>query len=130
MAEGPLTGVEVLDLSLNLPGPYATAILLSLGASVIKVEPPKGDPARHIGELFARVNRGKKSVVLDLRDPAGQDALRALAAQTDVVVEGFRPGVMSLCRPKPRWRRTRASCGVRSAPSARRGPAPSTRRTT
>jgi crotonobetainyl-CoA:carnitine CoA-transferase CaiB-like acyl-CoA transferase len=100
--EGPLSGIEVLDLSLNLPGPYATSILHSLGADVIKVEPPKGDPARHMGALFGLVNRGKQSVVLDLREAEGQTALRALAQRADVLVEGFRPGVMARlgCAPE------------------------------
>ncbi len=94
-ADGPLTGIEVLDLSLNLPGPYATSILRSLGASVTKIEPPRGDPARHMGELFDLVNRGKKSVVLDLKRDPDQAHLRSLVARADVLVEGFRPGVMA-----------------------------------
>lgn len=90
----PLAGLKVLDFTQNLPGPYATFILASLGADVIKVEPPKGDPGRHVGPMFSLVNRGKRSVVLDLRDPAAHGARDALLAWSDVVVEGFRPGVM------------------------------------
>jgi crotonobetainyl-CoA:carnitine CoA-transferase CaiB-like acyl-CoA transferase len=85
--------LKVLDLTLNLPGPYATAILAGLGADVVKLEPPRGDPARHMGQLFDRLNRGKRSVVLDLRDPSSQADLHALIDWADVLVEGFRPGV-------------------------------------
>ncbi|MCB9676126.1 MAG: CoA transferase [Alphaproteobacteria bacterium] len=88
-----MKGVRVLDLTLNLPGPYATWVLACMGADVVKLEPPKGDPARHMGDLFGRLNRGKRSVVLDLRDPASKPHLEKLLAWADVVVEGFRPGV-------------------------------------
>jgi crotonobetainyl-CoA:carnitine CoA-transferase CaiB-like acyl-CoA transferase len=91
----PLEGVRVLDFTQNLPGPYATMILLGLGAEVIKVEPPSGDTARGIGRLFEIVNAGKKSVVLDLKTDEGRRDLRRLVPQVDVVVEGFRPGVMA-----------------------------------
>jgi crotonobetainyl-CoA:carnitine CoA-transferase CaiB-like acyl-CoA transferase len=98
----PLAGIRVLDLSQNLPGPYATLTLASLGAEVVKIEPPKGDPARTIEPLFSMLNQGKKSVVLDLREEAGKRALRALVESADVVVEGFRPGVMARlgCSPE------------------------------
>ncbi|MEZ4318947.1 MAG: CoA transferase [Myxococcota bacterium] len=89
-----MKGVRVLDLTLNLPGPYATWVLASTGADVVKIEPPKGDPARHMGHLFERLNRGKRSVVLDLRTPEGLASLHRLVAWADVLVEGFRPGVM------------------------------------
>lgn len=88
-----LDGVKVLDLTLNLPGPYTTWVLASLGADVVKLEPPRGDPARHMGTLFERINRGKRSVCLDLRDPASREPLQDLLAWADVLVEGFRPGV-------------------------------------
>ncbi len=91
----PLDGLTVLDFTWNLPGPYATALLAAQGATVVKIEPPKGDPARHIPALFERLNRGKKSVVLDLRTPAGRAALRPLVERADVLVEGFRPGVIA-----------------------------------
>lgn len=91
----PLAGVRVLDFTQNLPGPYATMILLALGAEVIKVEPPSGDTARGIGRLFEIVNAGKKSVVLDLKSNEGRRDLRRLVPQADVLVEGFRPGVMT-----------------------------------
>ena len=96
MSEGqPLAGLRVLDFSQNLPGPYASFILASLGAEVIKIEPPRGDPGRHVGPFFALVNRGKKSVVLDLRDPENAKRLKALVMSSDILLEGFRPGVMA-----------------------------------
>jgi len=99
---GALTGVRVLDLSRLLPGPYLTMILADLGADVVKIEDPHvGDYLRVIppkkGDLSGRylaINRGKRSLTLDLKAPAGAEALRRMAAQADVVVESFRPGVM------------------------------------
>jgi len=91
----PLEGLKVLDFTQNLPGPYATFLLASWGAEVIKVEPPKGDPGRFIKPFFSMVNRGKRSVVLDLRDGASRPALEGLVKWADVLVEGFRPGVMT-----------------------------------
>ncbi|MCA9606509.1 MAG: CoA transferase [Myxococcales bacterium] len=90
-----LEGIRVLDFSQNLPGPYATFLLAGWGAEVVKVEPPKGDPARGLEPFFTMVNRGKKSVVLDLRDEASRPALEALVRWADVLVDGFRPGVMT-----------------------------------
>ena len=96
----PLQGIRVLDLSRVLAGPYCTALLADLGAEVIKLEPPAGDDYRHIGPfkdgesaLFTLNNRGKQSLVLDLKDPADLALAREIAAQVDVVVENFRPGV-------------------------------------
>lgn len=96
----PLSGIVVLDLSRVLAGPYCTALLADLGADIIKLEPPTGDDYRHIGPfkdgesaLFTLNNRGKKSIVLDLKVPADLELARALAARADVVVENFRPGV-------------------------------------
>src|SRR5688572_14489806 len=102
MSQAPLEGVVVLDLSRLLPGPYATQILADLGAEVIKVEDPgAGDYLRHMpplaGEhsaLFLGLNRGKKSVVIDLRAAEGPEQLRTLVAKADVLVESFRPGVL------------------------------------
>jgi crotonobetainyl-CoA:carnitine CoA-transferase CaiB-like acyl-CoA transferase len=86
--------VTVVDLSGQLPGPYATLLLRSLGARVIKVERPAGDQAREIdGPMFSRVNAGKEFVCLDLKTEAGAAALHALVRAADVFVEGFRPGV-------------------------------------
>ncbi|WP_281827084.1 CaiB/BaiF CoA transferase family protein [Jannaschia rubra] len=96
----PLAGIRVLDLTRVLAGPYCTALLADLGADVIKLEPPAGDDYRHVGPfregesaLFLLNNRGKKSLTLDLKDPADLDVALKLAASVDVVVENFRPGV-------------------------------------
>jgi crotonobetainyl-CoA:carnitine CoA-transferase CaiB-like acyl-CoA transferase len=93
-AHGLLAGVRVLDLSIWRPGPYATQLLVELGADVVKVEPPGGDPMRVFPTLFAVLNAGKRSAVVDLKDAAGRAAVHARAADADVVVEGFRPGVV------------------------------------
>ena len=95
----PLSGVRVLDLTRLAPGPYATLILADLGAEVVKLEPPEGDATRAMppggaGELFAALNRGKRSLVLDLKRPRAVEAVTRLLARCDVLVEGFRPGVM------------------------------------
>ena len=96
----PLVGLKVLDFTQVLAGPFCTALLADLGAGVIKVEPPKGDEYRRIGPfrngesaLFLLVNRGKKSVRLDLKSNDGRAAVHALAQDVDIVVENFRPGV-------------------------------------
>jgi crotonobetainyl-CoA:carnitine CoA-transferase CaiB-like acyl-CoA transferase len=88
-----LAGIFVLDLSQQLPAPYATLLLAQLGADVVKVEPPGGDVGREIDPpMFERVNAGKRSVVLDLKSEGGGEELRRLIARSDVLVEGFRPG--------------------------------------
>lgn len=93
-SQAPLNGMRVLDLSQQLPGPYATFLLAGLGASVIKVEPPGGDAARHLDpEMFDNVNSGKISCVLDLKQQWARDRLYDLASEADVFVEGYRPGV-------------------------------------
>jgi alpha-methylacyl-CoA racemase len=97
-----LAGVRILDLSRLLPGPYLTMVLADLGAEVVKVEDPRvGDYLRAIpprrGDLsgrFLAVNRSKRSLALDLKQPGGRAALLRMAAQADVLVESFRPGVM------------------------------------
>ncbi len=91
-----LDGVRVLDLTRLLPGPFATQFLAQLGAEVIKIEAPEGgDYARTLSPaLFSQINRGKASVTLDLRDAQDVEAFRRLAADADVVIESFRPGVM------------------------------------
>ncbi len=100
---GPLAGFVVLDLSRVLSGPYCTMMLHDLGASVIKVEQPGvGDEARHFlpmssrGEsaYFAAVNRGKKSIALDMKADADRTVFEQLLARADVLVENFRPGVL------------------------------------
>jgi alpha-methylacyl-CoA racemase len=97
-----LDGVRVLDLTRYLPGPYATQLLADVGADVIKIEDTSmGDPTRWMsfdaeeaeGTLFDAVNRGKRSVALDLKSDAGRTAFFDLAGETDVLIEGFRPGV-------------------------------------
>jgi crotonobetainyl-CoA:carnitine CoA-transferase CaiB-like acyl-CoA transferase len=96
-----LSGLRVLDLTLFLPGPFLTLALADHGAEVIKIEPPaEGDPTRHLGlsdgpstVYFRNLNRGKKSVVLDLKTEAGREALVRLADSADVFIESFRPGV-------------------------------------
>lgn len=92
----PLDGIVVLDLSQQLPGPYATLLLAELGARVIKIEPPQGDMARVLDPpMFRRVNAGKESVVLDLKAGTDRAELLRLAARSDVLVEGFRPGTVN-----------------------------------
>jgi crotonobetainyl-CoA:carnitine CoA-transferase CaiB-like acyl-CoA transferase len=90
-----LSGLRVLDLSIWRPGPYATSLLVPLGADVLKVEPPGGDPMRYYPGLFAAINEGKRSVMLDLKDEGGRARALELVAQADVLVEGFRPGVLA-----------------------------------
>lgn len=90
----PLEGVRVLDFSRVLAGPYCTGLMADLGAEVIKVEPPRGDTGRMLGSLFDIVNAGKKSIVLDLKAPADRERLQRLLPEVDVLLEGFRPGVM------------------------------------
>ncbi len=100
----PLSGMTVIDFTRVLSGPYATMLLADLGADVIKVERPViGDETRAWGPpfwndtstYFAAVNRGKRSVVIDLGTESGRDVARALVSGADVVVENFRPGVAS-----------------------------------
>jgi crotonobetainyl-CoA:carnitine CoA-transferase CaiB-like acyl-CoA transferase len=90
-----LSGLRVLDLSIWRPGPYATSLLVALGADVLKVEPPGGDPMRHYAGLFESINAGKRSIELDLKDRDDRETALALAMEADVLVEGFRPGVMA-----------------------------------
>jgi crotonobetainyl-CoA:carnitine CoA-transferase CaiB-like acyl-CoA transferase len=93
VAWSPLEGMKVLDVSAWRPMPHATQILADLGAEVLKVEPPGGDPMRGFPEIFARIARGKRSVVLDLKSDAGRDRALELAAEADVFCEAWRPGV-------------------------------------
>jgi crotonobetainyl-CoA:carnitine CoA-transferase CaiB-like acyl-CoA transferase len=93
-ARGLLAGVRVLDLSIWRPGPYATQLLVEMGADVVKIEPPGGDPMRVFPTLFAVLNAGKRAAAVDLKYPAGSTAVLEVAAGADAVVEGFRPGVV------------------------------------
>jgi CoA:oxalate CoA-transferase len=99
---GPLSGITIVDLSRILAGPYCTLLMAELGARVIKVEAPNtGDDARQYGPFkngkstyFASINRGKESIVLDLKAPADRDVFERLLDKADSVVENFRPGTM------------------------------------
>ncbi|MEW2352481.1 CoA transferase [Spirillospora sp. NPDC029432] len=88
-----LDGLRVLDLTMWRPGPYTTQLLAQLGADVIKVEPPGGEPMRMFRSHFDLLNQHKRSVALDLKDPAGLARCLELARDAEVFVEGFRPGV-------------------------------------
>ena len=100
---GPLQGVRIIDITSVLMGPHATQILGDLGADVVKIEPPAGDsvrgigPARHpgMGSVFLHANRSKRSLVLDLKQAAGREALLRLAAKADVLVYNVRPQAMA-----------------------------------
>lgn len=95
MSELALSGIRVLDLTELLPGPFATQMLADMGAEVIKIERPKvGDNARNmLAGVFRMVNRGKKSVTLNLKTEEGRDALKRLVRDADILAEGYRPGV-------------------------------------
>ena len=102
MSAGPLTGIKVIDLSTMISGPLAGMMLADQGAEVIKVESPgMGDMMRHIGTqkngmtgIYALHNRGKKSLVVDLKHETGKAVLRKLIAESDVLIQNFRPGAM------------------------------------
>lgn len=106
---GVLDGLLVIDLTMMLAGPYASMMLADQGARVIKIEPPGGDQTRRSGPLlenaltideggfgsyFASINRGKESLVLDLKQPAGREVLLQLVRRADVLIENYRSGVM------------------------------------
>jgi crotonobetainyl-CoA:carnitine CoA-transferase CaiB-like acyl-CoA transferase len=88
----PLEGVRVVDLAMYIAGAYCSGILADLGADVIKVEPPTGDPFRAHGGAFQGWNRGKRGVGVDLTHPRGKEVLRRLVERADVVVQNYRPG--------------------------------------
>src|SRR5258706_5722543 len=98
---GPLSGLIVLDLTRVLAGPYCTMVLSDLGARIIKVEPPEGDDSRRYGPFiegtsgyFTAFNRGKESIVIDLKNESDRAVFDRLLAKADVLVENFRPGTM------------------------------------
>ena len=103
MPSGPLLGVRVIDLTAMVMGPYCTQIMADLGADVIKVEPPQGDNTRYISVgpapgmsgVFVNVNRGKRSIVLDLQTDAGTQALRLLVETADVFIHSMRSTALS-----------------------------------
>ena len=133
---GALHGIRVLDLGQVMAGPFCAMQLADLGADVIKVEPPEGDSSRYMGTRagtdstgFAALNRGKRSIVLDLKTPAGLDSLKRLAARADILIENFRPGVMqalgldypSLAAANPRLIYASISGYGQTGPDARKG---------
>ena len=97
----PLSGISVLDLTNVLSGPFATLILADLGANVIKVEKPMGDDSRKYGPFinnessyFISLNRGKKSIVLDLKTKKDKRIFEKLLSNVDVLVDNFKPGIL------------------------------------
>lgn len=99
--DGPLSGIRIVDLSCVLSGPAATMLLGDQGADVIKVESSGGDITRQMGDghdgmtsFFLNVNRGKRAIVLDLKQPAGREVMRRLVRTADVFVQNFRPGAI------------------------------------
>lgn len=102
MQRGALDGVRVLDFSQVMAGPFCTMLLADMGADVIKVEPPEGDSSRRMGlskdgegPTFWAVNRNKRGIVVNLKDPRGVELCRRLAQTADILVENFRPGTMA-----------------------------------
>ncbi|WP_322045001.1 CaiB/BaiF CoA-transferase family protein [Paraburkholderia sp. J67] len=92
----PLAGIRIVTMAEQYPGPYATLVLADLGADVVIVERPRGgDPARQLADFHAALNRGKRSVALDLKLDADRADLRKLIESADVFMEGFRPGTMA-----------------------------------
>jgi crotonobetainyl-CoA:carnitine CoA-transferase CaiB-like acyl-CoA transferase len=90
----PLRGIQLLDFSMFVPGPFASAMLADLGAEVIKVEMLKGDPGRaYVPVQFETENRNKRSIALDLKNPVAKEVVHRLARNAHIVLEGFRPGV-------------------------------------
>src|ERR1700761_4997093 len=103
LVSGPLDGVRVIDMTMNVMGPYASQILGDMGADVTKIEPPEGDtlrgvgPARNpgMGPYFLNLNRNKRSLALDLKKPDAGAALRRMLAKADVLLYSFRPKAMA-----------------------------------
>lgn len=131
-----LDGLRVLDLTQVMAGPYCTMLLCDMGADVIKVEPPTGDSTRRMpgavgtdSPSFNAVNRGKRGVVVDLKQAAGRDTVHRLAVSADVLVENYRPGVMrrfglgyeELASRHPRLVYTSISGYGQTGPSAGKG---------
>lgn len=94
---GGLHGTRVLDITQVMAGPFCGMLLADMGADVVKVEPPAGDSTRNSGrkgEPYMAVNRNKRGIAVNLKDPRGQEIVRKLAAGADVLIENYRPGVM------------------------------------
>ena len=102
MKDQPLNGIRILDLTQFLSGPFATQILADLGADIIKLEPPQGDPIRavpphFVGEnsvYYLCINRNKRALAVDMKVAQGRDLVKRLALSSDIVMENFRPGVL------------------------------------
>lgn len=97
----PLTGLKVLDLTRVVSGPFCTMLLADMGADVVKIEAADGDPSRVTGIMgkgenpyFVNLNRNKRTITVDMKQPEGKEIIRRLAKQSDILVENFRPGVM------------------------------------
>ncbi len=130
----PLDGIRVIDLSRVLAGPYCTALLSDAGADVVKIESEHGEDSRHLGPFrdgesiyFNVLNRGKRSVALNLKNDGGdREALLTLIETADVVVENFRPGVTKRLGIDYEAARLaiRGSCTRPSPVSDRTGPCP------
>jgi crotonobetainyl-CoA:carnitine CoA-transferase CaiB-like acyl-CoA transferase len=131
-----LEGIRVLDVTQVMAGPFCAMQLCDMGADVIKVEPPGGDSTRHMAGAtgsdsagFNAVNRGKRSIVLDLRSAQARDAFRRLVARSDILIENYRPGVMrqfgldydTLAADYPRLIYASISGSGQSGPRATRG---------
>jgi formyl-CoA transferase len=134
--ERALAGLRVLDVTQVMAGPFCAMILADLGADVVKIEPPSGDSSRQMPGTrdndspgFNAVNRGKRSVVLDLKKPEGRAALAQLARAADILIENYRPGVMAsfgldyatLAEENPRLIYASISGYGQTGPSARKG---------
>jgi formyl-CoA transferase len=139
---GPLEGVTVVEVANFVSGPFGALMLADLGADVVKVEPPRGDPYRRFGRPttgtsaeFVNVNRGKRSIALDLKDPEGLATLRRLLDRADVLLANWRPKVAGrlgladhlLAQANPRLVRT-SRATARAAPMPTRPPSTRTSR--
>ena len=98
----PLTGLKVLDITQVMAGPFCSMLLCDMGADVIKIESPEGDPTRRFAgtqndesEAFNAVNRGKRAISVNLRNPEGTRVVQKLSEDADVLIENYRPGVMA-----------------------------------
>ena len=131
--ERALDGIRVIDLTQVMAGPYCCMLLGDMGADVIKVEPPGGEASRDVAfELapgvsgpFLAVNRNKRGITLDLKQPEAVAVLARLVATADVLVENYRPGVAHAARHRLRDARRASIRGSSTAPSrasGRRGP--------